>query len=43
MHGRTPTVALRVVLLPAPFAPNIATISPANRLKDTSLMAGRSP
>src|SRR5262245_65688395 len=42
-HGSSPSKAFKVVVLPAPLGPSMATSSPAPTSNDTSRRAGRSP
>src|SRR5437870_3768008 len=42
-HGSSPNTAFRVVVLPAPLGPSMATSSPAPTSNETSRRAGRSP
>ena len=41
--GRTPEIALSVVVLPAPFAPMSVTISPSSTVNDRPLRASMRP
>src|SRR5262245_5156514 len=41
-HGSSPSKAFKVVVLPAPLGPSMATSSPAPTSNDTSRRAGRS-
>src|SRR5262245_7447580 len=42
-HGSSPNTAFKVVVLPAPLGPSMATSSPARTSNETSCRAGRSP
>src|SRR5688572_11660598 len=41
--GKSPVTALKSVVLPAPFAPRIALLSPAATVSDTSSTARKAP